>query len=201
MMRWLALLILLSVGMLFTATAATPDDSQATADPINMTGTALVQGATLTAAFGPSATPSGGTATPLAGLCNSLSFRSLDDVNAEMREALADSDLTLIETAVTALEDTEDCITFALRETEAVITVATLRINDEAALGTVIASILDAAATTRLPTLPGAVLEVRFVQGNQQRLIRVGVNAALALINADDAPMDADLLMALTWAE
>ncbi len=201
MMRWLVLLILLSVGMLFTATAATPDDGQATADPINMTGTALVQGATLTAAFGPSATPSGGTATPLAGLCNSLSFRSLDDVNAEMREALADSDLTLIETAVTALEDTEDCITFALRETEAVITVATLRINDETALGTAIMGILDAAATTRLPTLPGAVIEVRFVQGNQQRLIRVGVNAALALINADDAPTGADLLMALTWAE
>lgn len=207
-MRQRTIAFTLSSLLIVTLVAAAFTRAQEpTPDPIGLTATAIVGGATLTAAFGPSNTPSVGTPTPLAGLCNSLTFRSLDDVagalDGTLASALAEADdMILRSVEVTALEDTEDCITFAVRETDVTITIATLVANDEAALGDALAILLATLPENEtLDDLPDVTLMVAFTQGNQTRTLQVDYRDAIRLLEGDPDLTGAALFDALAWLD
>ncbi|MFW5690884.1 MAG: hypothetical protein ACOCXZ_00170 [Chloroflexota bacterium] len=204
--------MLLTGAVMSLAAVNIAPDQQPTTSPLELTATAIVGAATQTAADGPTQTPSVGTATPLAGLCNSLTYRELDDVADAVAEALMplgtdDNPLPVLAVSVNALEQTEDCITFQARETAVQIDIATLTISQEDALGDRIGGMLAALAGSPLEDLPDVTLTVTFIQGNQQRTLSVPFAPAVALIaqpaaQAADPDTDgADLLDALTWLD
>lgn len=199
------LALLGALAILFTASASRPAHSQGSAltstPDLEATATAIVAQATLDAAAGPSRTPSIGTATPLAGLCNSMTYRELDDVAADIEAALAPLDLVLREVTVAAIEDTEDCVTFNVRETDILIDIATLTIDDETALGDTLADLLAALAPVEaLDMLPDVTLTARFAQGNQRRELAFDLLHAFRTLDLE-TQRGADLLAALTWLD
>jgi hypothetical protein len=188
--------ILLLVGLIALGVVGAQEP---TPNPIDLTGTALVDAATQTAVFGPTRTPSAGTPTPLAGLCNSMTFRGLDDVDAAVEGALRAADLVLIEVDASAIEETEDCVTFTVQETRVEITLATLNIDDEDALGVEASVVFAALEDSPLPDLDDVALTLSFQQGNQRRVFDLPYAAAREMLAEDDPPVEADLLTALTW--
>lgn len=192
-------LCLLLTGLLLIASV---NGQTVTPDPIDLTGTALVSSATLTASvadFAAQSAPSGGTATPfMEGLCQSLAFRALDDVAAGIEDGLLSADLPVEAVTVSAIEDTQDCITFDVQRTDAAIALSTSAINDEAAIGAALQATFAVLAVSDLPLYPDIRLTVAFVQGNQQRSVTVGYDADFrAFIDAVADP--ADLLDAVTF--
>lgn len=200
------LLLTLALCVLFLAlTMISAVNGQApTPDPIDLTGTALVAEVTQTAAVGgfsaQSAPSGGGTATPLAGLCNSLSFRILPDVADEVQDALMRNNIVPHSVEASAIEDTTDCLTFDIRETtvQIIINVDFDDINDEAALGGLLRESLNTAAQTRLTTLPDVRLTIGFSAGTQRRLFDLPFSPALLAFAVRLGEDDALFIDALT---
>lgn len=176
MMSLLALLLV----MMLTAFINTPniiqDSNQLTETAIYARASEIIYQATLTAQAGGDITQfSGGTSTPLAGVCNSLLYRRLDDVRLDIEHALAlitsmPPNFT-VETLL--LEETTDCITFTRQELTITITVPvpTLdELNDENRLGVHLGRILlSLFASTPMDGLSNPVVAIVFKYGNQSR--------------------------------
>ncbi len=170
-------LVLVVILTAFTNTPHIAQDSvQQTETAIYARATEIVRGATLTAQVGGDMTQfSGGTSTPLAGVCNSLLYRQLDDVKLDIEHALAlitnmPSNFT-VDTLL--LEETTDCITFTRQEFTITITVPlpTLDdLHDENRLGTYLGRILlTLFANTPVEGLSNPVVVLVFQYGNQSR--------------------------------
>lgn len=192
-------LCLLLTGLLLIASV---NGQTVTPDPVDLTGTALVSEATLIAStpdFSAQSAPSGGTATPfLEGLCQSLAFRALDDVAAAIERGLSAEDLPVEAVTVSAIEDTQDCITFEVQRTDADIVLMTDDINDEAAIGAALAATFAVLAVSDLPLYPDIRLTVAFTQGNQRRSVTVGYDDDFRAF-IDAIADSADLLDAVTF--
>lgn len=151
-----------------------------TLDPLFAVATAFVRETTLTAAaFSAQSAPplEAGTATPYeSGLCHSMSYRVLSDVADEIESAMMVSPGFSTSAEVTVLEDTQDCITFAVRETDAQIDIrlfSTLDLYDEGRIGLFVGAITDSLRTTSLRNYPDVTLTVRFYVGRQSRSIEI----------------------------
>jgi hypothetical protein len=181
----LLLTLILCVLVMALVMFSSVNGQTATPDPIDLTGTALVAEVTQTIAaqgFSAQSAPSSeGTATPLAGLCNSLSYRLLDDVAGEVESALVAEDIIPHTVEVSAIEDTTDCLTFNIRTTSATLLIAVdvADINDESYLGELLSKTLQVLAQTSLVDLPDVQLTLGVVAGTQSRLFDLPFNAAL----------------------
>lgn len=156
----------------------------ATPDPIDITSTAFVVEATQQAQLqgfsAQSASVTGGTATPLAGVCNTLTFRALDDVSMMVETFFQRSDresvITLRSVDASAIEETADCVQFGVRETvvDVVFDVTDLAtLNDESILGGELAEVLKVISQTIVTSLAEVRLKVAFIYGNQTRLFDI----------------------------
>jgi hypothetical protein len=159
----------------------------ATPDPIEVTTTALVSEATqqalLTGFSAQSASPiSGGTATPLAGICQSFSFRSLDDVVGMieyMFGRVGTEALNLESVTVSAIEETANCIDFTVREIAADVLLSVEDVetlHDETALGEIINEALDVLSQTVITSLSNVHLKLGVTFGNQTRMFEIAVD-------------------------
>ncbi len=176
MKKVLIVLGLILTGLSWTIAAQTPDTGQEpTPDPLQQTATRLVGQATEFAATNQAinATPAttGGTPTPLAGLCNSVTFRPLDDVGDQIETALTDNGFEVSAVEVIAYEETTDCITFDVQRMEASIDVIWDDLNDEDTLGTGLDALLTAITDSDMAAdvYDDHLLTVRFIDGNQWR--------------------------------
>jgi hypothetical protein len=164
-------MMLIALLSAFTNAPSIAQNPTPTIDPINLRATEIVAGATLTAQVGGDFT-SIGTSTPLAGLCNSMSYRNLSDVEAQVKSFL----LTLSPDAtvdVLLLEETTDCVTFQQKMTSVTILFpidSIETIHDEQILGNVLGTILTGLISqSSLDVLPDMTLTVSFHYGNQTR--------------------------------
>lgn len=177
----LSLMALLLVVILtaFTNTPHIAQDSvQQTETAIYARATEIVRGATLTAQVGGDMTQfSGGTSTPLAGLCNSYSYRRLSDVETRLNIILTNINVPPIELEVQLLESTTDCISFNQLETRITIIVeleAIGEIEDEVFIGDKLSDIIAIIAPdTILATLPKKSVSIGLRYGAQTRLFDV----------------------------
>jgi len=166
--------MLIILMMMFTNQPSIAQNPTPTPDDLQRRATEIVAGATLTAQVGGDFT-SVGTSTPLAGLCNSLTYRPMDDIEFLIIQTLATIPLAPIQDGIEVLllEETQDCVTFETRESMVSITVPTLgnEINDESLLGDKLAQIVNSLKTTSSPlhVLPNPMLTISFVLGNQTR--------------------------------
>ncbi len=166
--------MLIILMMMFTNQPSIAQNPTPTPDDLQRRATEIVAGATLTAQVGGDFT-SVGTSTPLAGLCNSLTYRPMDDIEFLITQTLATIPLAPIQDGIEVLllEETQDCVTFETRESMVSITVPTLgnEINDESLLGDKLAQIVNSLKTTSSPlhVLPNPMLTISFVLGNQTR--------------------------------
>lgn len=158
----------------------------ATPDPINATSTAFVVEATQNAhltGFSAQSVPSAGTATPLAGVCNALTFRSLDDVSAMLEaffQRTASEMFALTSADVSAIEETANCIEFGVRETavDLSFTVNDLdQLHDETFLGESLTEILSVIGQTVVTNLAEVRLKIGLSFGNQTRGFDVLIDA------------------------
>jgi len=175
----LSMMALFMVVMLtaFTNTPHIAQDSvQQTETAIYARATEIVRGATLTAQVGGDMTQfSGGTSTPLAGMCNAMTYRNLNDVEVAVKASLISITDMPQDVTVEALllEETTDCINFTRQELTITITVLlpTLDdLNDENRLGVYLGRALSTlfSSTTIDPLSP--VIEIAFGYGNQSRV-------------------------------
>lgn len=179
--------LLLSMMALFmviilTAFTNTPhiaqDSVQQTETAIYARATEIVRGATLTAQVGGDMTQfSGGTSTPLAGLCNAYSYRRLMDVEAHLNTILTNVNVPPTEIEIQLLESTADCISFNQLETSITIIVeleAIVEIEDEVFIGDKLSDIIAIIAPdTILATLPKKSISIGLRYGAQTRLFEV----------------------------
>lgn len=170
----------------------------ATPDPIDATSTALVSQATQQALLegfsAQSASISGGTATPLAGICQTLAFRALDDVTGSIEALFERTDLTPIrleQVTVSAIEGTTDCIYFTVQETTVDLSFRADEIgvlHDEAVFGQLLEDVLGVIGQTVVPDLSNVRLKVGVAYGNQTRAFDLMVDEAFwSTINTVEA--------------
>jgi len=172
--------------MMFTNQPSIAQNSTPTPDDLQRRATEIVVGATLTAQVGGDFT-SIGTSTPLAGLCNSLTYRPMDDIEFLITQTLATIPLAPIQDGIEVLllEETQDCLTFETRESLVNIAIPTSgnEINDEALLGDKLAQVVSALKTANSPlnVLPNPNLTISFVVGNQTRQFKMTWQELLTL--------------------
>ncbi|MCL4254121.1 MAG: hypothetical protein KJ043_10110 [Anaerolineae bacterium] len=172
-------LLLVVILTAFTNTPHIAQDSvQQTETAIYARATEIVRGATLTAQVGGDMTQfSGGTSTPLAGLCNAYSYRRLMDVEAHVNTILTDVNVPPTEIEIQLLESTADCISFNQLETSITILVeleAIVEIEDEVFIGDTLSDIIGTIAPdTLLATLPKKSISIGLRYGAQTRLFEV----------------------------
>lgn len=178
--------MLIILMTMFTNQPSSAQNPTPTPDDLQRRATEIVAGATLTAQVGGDFT-SVGTSTPLAGLCNSLTYRPMDDIEFLITQTLATIPLSPIQDGIEVLllEETQDCLTFETRESVVNITIPTLgdEINDEALLGDKLAKVVNALKTTNSPlnVLPNPKLTISFVLGNQTRQFKMTWQELLTL--------------------
>lgn len=170
---------------MFTNQPSIAQNPTPTPDELQRRATEIVLYATQTAQSGGDFT-SVGTSTPLAGLCNSLSYRPMDDIELLIEQALATIPLTPIRDGIEVLmlEETQDCVTFEIRESQVTITIPTLEneIDDEALLGDKFALVLNALKTNApLDILPNPNIIISFMLGNQTRQFKMTWQELLTL--------------------
>jgi len=172
--------------MMFTNQPSIAQNPTPTPDDLQRRATEIVVGATLTAQVGGDFT-SIGTSTPLAGLCNSLTYRPMDDIEFLITQTLATIPLAPIQDGIEVLllEETQDCLTFETRESLVNIAIPTSgnEINDEALLGDKLAQVVSALKTANSPlnVLPNPNLTISFVVGNQTRQFKMTWQELLTL--------------------
>lgn len=178
--------MLIILMTMFTNQPSSAQNPTPTPDDLQRRATEIVAGATLTAQVGGDFT-SVGTSTPLAGLCNSLTYRPMDDIEFLIIQTLATIPLSPIQDGIEVLllEETQDCLTFETRESLVNITIPTLgdEINDEALLGDKLAKVVNALKTANSPlnVLPNPKLTISFVVGNQTRQFKITWQELLTL--------------------
>jgi len=181
-------MMLITVLSAFTNTPTIAQNPTATPDALQQRTTEIIAGATLTAQVGGDFT-SIGTSTPLAGLCNSLMYRNLSDVEAQIKASLGVITTLLDDFTVEALllEETNDCVTFIQQELTITITVP-LRtideINNETQLGDTLATIVvNLLANSQLNLLSNPTFVVEFAYGNQIRSLSAQWDDARSLVS------------------
>jgi hypothetical protein len=181
-------MMLITILSAFTHTPTIAQNPTPTLDPIYIRSTEIVAEATLTAQVGGDFT-SIGTSTPLAGLCNSLMYRNLSDVEAQIKASLGVITTLLDNFTVEALllEETTDCVTFTQRELTITITVplrAIDEISNETQLGDTLATIVvNLLANSQLDVLSNPTLVVEFTYGNQTRSLSASWDDARNLVS------------------
>lgn len=173
----LLLMALLLISLLTAFTTPQPRQSLTATPNYDLSATALIARATQTAAAGGDITQmeSIGTSTPLAGMCNSLLYRKLTDIEQRLQTTLGRipglSPNTTIEALL--LEETLDCVTFTTRELTITITVplpTITAIHDETQLGDTLGRILIILfAQSPLDSLSNPKMVLIFTYGNQTR--------------------------------
>ncbi|MCU0481362.1 MAG: hypothetical protein MUE54_09130 [Anaerolineae bacterium] len=167
---------------MFTNQPSIAQNPTPTPDDLQRRATEIVAQATQTAQSGGDFT-SVGTSTPLAGLCNSLTYRPLDDVATQIQANIGrivniSPDLTV---DVLLLEETADCVVFEERSATVTITIpiATMdELHDETRLGDVLGSVLLVLyAQSPLDTLANPTITLNFAYGNQTRTFSAGWDA------------------------
>lgn len=169
-------LLLVVILTAFTNTPHIAQDSvQQTETAIYARATEIVRGATLTAQVGGDMTQfSGGTSTPLAGMCNAMTYRNLNDVEVSVKASLisiADMPQDVTVEAL-LLEETIDCINFTRQELTVSISVLlpTLDdLNDENRLGVRLGRVLSTLFSSTTTDTLSPVIEITFEYGNQSR--------------------------------
>lgn len=155
----------------------------ATPDPIDATSTAFIveatQNAQLQGFTAQSAPEVGGTATPLAGVCNTLTFRALGDVSNMIEISFQRANIIIRSVDVSAIEETANCIDFGVRETvvDVMMDVEDLQtLHDQSALGQVLDDVLAVIGQTIVPNLSEVRLKIGLAYGNQTRLFDLALD-------------------------
>lgn len=167
---------------MFTNQPSIAQNPTPTPDDLQRRATEIIAQATQTAQSGGDFT-SVGTSTPLAGLCNSLTYRPMDDVATQVQTNIGripniSPDLTV---EVLLLEETADCVVFEERSVTVTITIPITTIDelhDETRLGDVLGSVLLVLyAQSPMDTLANPTITIHFTYGNQTRTFSAGWDA------------------------
>lgn len=176
MLCLVTLFLIMMLAAFTNVPSVSQNNDQLTETALYARATQIVYEATLTAQANVNMPQfSGGTSTPLVGICNSLLYRNLDDVELDIQMALASITNMPEDFAVEALllEETTDCITFTRRELTITITVSVPTLddlNDENLLGVRLGRILlTLFASTPVEGLSNPIVAIVFKHGNQTR--------------------------------